>query len=331
MKVGILTWDKTGYDPDEPALAECGRGRGHQVSLFAIEDVSYVPRAGGGFDVSVAGDPARSFDAIISRANLYGDYSYGDWQDRVERLTLLSNVPEVRLFDPADAWIRGYSKLHGTQRLAEAGFPVPPTRSATTMAGLETACREWGTIIAKPSFGMRGIGVERFTDLTAPDQAELAGELLGRYRTLACMPYYPTKYGEYRLTIAGDTSCVTALKIPPVGVWRCKSRQGATYERVDAPAELEELAFRAVRQMGLTLAGVDALPTEDGYVILEVNPVPGSLSIFGGEACQDTLAGIYDWVERHAGTEANGVPAASGTQTTGTQTIGSDGREAVRL
>lgn len=299
MKVGILTWDKTGYDPDEPGLAECGRSRGHQVSMFAIEDLGYVPRAQGGFDVFAAGEPAQSFDAIISRANLYGDYTYGDWQDRVERLSLLSGVPGVRLFDPADAWTRGYSKLQGTQRLADAGLPVPPTRSAITMADVEAACREWeGTAIVKPSFEMRGNGVELITDLTAQDQADLVSELLKRYRTLLCMPFYPTKYGEYRLTIAGDT-CVTAFKIPPTGAWRCKSRQGATYERADAPAELEEMAFRAVRLMNLTLAGVDALPTEDGYVILEVNPVPGSLSIFGSAAAQETIGGIYDWVEKH--------------------------------
>lgn len=294
MKIGVLTWDKTGLDPDEPALAEFGRGRGHEVSMFALEDVCYVPRGSGGFDLSLAGEPAQSFDAIISRAKLYGD----DWQDRVERLTLLSDVPGVRMHAPADAWVRGYSKLQCTQRLAAGGVPVPPTRSATTMADLELAHQEWGTIIVKPSFQMTGTDVEQITDLAA--QADLAGGLLSRYSTLACMPYFPTEYGEYRLTVGGDTSCVTMFKLPPVGMWRCNTHAGATFERVDAPAELEDLAFRSVRLMGLTLAGVDAIPTDDGYVILEVNPVPGGLDVFGEEARRETLAGIYDWVEKQA-------------------------------
>jgi ribosomal protein S6--L-glutamate ligase len=292
MKVGVLTWDNTGLDPDGPALAEHGRARGHELSLFALEDVRYVPRAAGGFDLSLAGEPAESFDAIISRAKLYGD----DWQDRVERLTLLSNIPGVRLHAPADAWVRGYSKLQCTQRLAAGGIPVPPTRSATTMEDIEIAHQEWGAIIVKPSFQFSGTDVERITDLAA--QKDLAEDLLSRYRTLACMPYFPTEYGEYRLTVAGDTSCVTTFKLPPVGVWRCKTLEGATFERVDAPAELEDMAFRAVRLMGLTLAGVDALPTEDGYLILEVNPVPGMLDMLGEEARQETLAAVYDWVEK---------------------------------
>jgi ribosomal protein S6--L-glutamate ligase len=83
-------------------------------------------------------------------------------------------------------------------------------------------------------------------------------------------------------------------------VWRCKTLEGATFERTDAPAELADMAFRAVRLMGLTLAGVDALPTEDGYLILEVNPVPGMLDMLGEEARQETVAGVYDWVEKQA-------------------------------
>lgn len=42
------------------------------------------------------------------------------------------------------------------------------------------------------------------------------------------------------------------------------------------------------------------MATDDGYVILEVNPVPGGLGVFGEEARRETLAGIYDWVEKQA-------------------------------
>ena len=51
---------------------------------------------------------------------------------------------------------------------------------------------------------------------------------------------------------------------------------------------------------GMTLAGLDILPTPDGYVILEVNPVAGFLNIFGEGPRQETFAAVYDWVEKHA-------------------------------
>jgi ribosomal protein S6--L-glutamate ligase len=295
VKIGLLAWDNIGTDPDEPAFTDMGKNRGHEMHQFSLEDITYVPRPGGGFGLLLAAEPAESFDAVFSRAKLYG----GDWQDRVERLTLLSQVLGTRLHSPADAWVRGYSKFQCAQWLAGAGLPVLPVRSATTLAEIELACREWGTIIVKPSFEYAAAGVERVTDPSDPAQAKLVADLLARYATLGCTPYVPTEYGEYRLTIGGE-SCVTAFKIPPVGMWRCKSREGATFERVNPPRELLDMAIRATRLMGLTMAGVDALPARDGYVILEVNPVPGILDMFGADARRETFEGVYDWIETHA-------------------------------
>jgi len=62
-----------------------------------------------------------------------------------------------------------------------------------------------------------------------------------------------------------------------------------------------DLALRAARAMGMTLAGLDILPTRDGYVVLEVNPVAGFLNIFGEDPQWAIYAGVYDWIEKHAG------------------------------
>jgi glutathione synthase/RimK-type ligase-like ATP-grasp enzyme len=290
VKVGVLGWDHGELDFDATAYVKYGREHGHDTVLFTLEDLSYVAESNGGFSVSAAGTQAAEFDAVISRAKLYGQ----DWQDRVERLTALSNVLGARLFDPAENWVTGYSKLLCAQRLAAGGVSVLPTRSVTSLAEIVQAFEEWGTIVVKPSFQFSGKDVERITDPAA--DADLANDLLSRYSTLVCMPFWPTKYGEYRLTVAGDTSCITTLKLPPLGSWRCKTLEGATFERIDGPPELVQMAVRAARLMGLTLAGVDALPTDDGYVILEVNPVPGFLDLHGEAARQETVAAIYDWV-----------------------------------
>jgi ribosomal protein S6--L-glutamate ligase len=294
MKIGILGWDHGEIDLETPPLAAAGRARGHETTVFTLEEIEYAAASRGGFDLMFGGHPARSFDAVISRAKLYGD----DWQDRVERLTLASRVPGIKLFDPVEVWVTGYSKFQTIQRLAQAGLPVSPTRSVTTLSQIGEACQDWGTVIIKPSFAYGGTGVERITDLAA--DAAAAQVLLDRYGTMACMPYYPTEYGEYRLVVGGDTSCVATFKLPPVGVWKCKTLEGATFERVTPSPELADLAFRATRAMGMTLSGVDALPTADGYVILEVNPVPALLDMFGESFRQETYRGLYEWVEREA-------------------------------
>ena len=294
MKIGVLGWDYSGIDPDGPNLVEFGRERGYETSFFTVKEIDYLP-GDRGPELLLKGEPATSFDAVICRAKLYGD----DWQDRVERMAMLSNVPGIRMFDPVDVWQTGYSKFLMNQRLAQAGLPVPPIRSATSFEDIAAACAQWGSIIVKPSYGYSGTDVERITD-PAADKA-VAERLLAAYETLICQPYYPTEYGEYRITVAGDVAPINMMKLPAKGSWRCKTLEGASFERFDAPQELVDLSFRATRLMGLTLAGLDILPTPDGYVILEVNPVPGFLGILGREQHRRVLGGVYDWVERAVG------------------------------
>jgi glutathione synthase/RimK-type ligase-like ATP-grasp enzyme len=291
MKIGILGFDYGEVDPDGLVIAGKGRERGHETAFFTMEEITYQARRGGGCDLLFGGQPAQSFDAVISRAKLYGD----DWRDRVEKLTLVSAVPGLPVFDPAEVWVTGHSKFLMAQRLAAAGLPVPPIRSATSLSDVAAACAEWGEVILKPSFGYGGTDVERIRDPEA--EAGVAAGLLARYGILVCQPCWPTRYGEYRLNIGGHRACVAMLKLPPVGSWKCKSREGATYERIDPPADLAELALRAAAVLGITLAGVDVLPTPEGWVILEVNPIPGALDMLGEAARGEQLAGVYDWVE----------------------------------
>lgn len=301
MKIGVLGWDRGVEDPDSPGLAEAGKARGHDTTLFLLEEISY--RHGpGGLEVFLAGEPATAFDAVLSRANLYGQWRegatlYDGWPDRVERLTMLGTVPGLPVFDPADVWFRGYSKFLTAQRLAAAGLPAAQTRSARTVGEVADAVAAWGTAVVKPSFGLRAMDVERIEDAAA--QAPAIEAMLARYGTLVCTPFYPTQWGEYRVVVAGAEAPLTMLKLPAAGSWRVKTLEGASFERVDPPADLLELSLRAARTMEMTLAGLDVLPTADGWVILEVNPVAGFFDIFGDATRQDIYTATYDWIVAH--------------------------------
>jgi ribosomal protein S6--L-glutamate ligase len=303
VKIGVLGWDHGDEDPDSPGLAEAGRRRGHDTSLFTLDEVSYAAAASG-LRVLLGGAPAESFDAVICRANLYGDWHvrpFTGWEERLERLQSVSAVLGGRLFDPADVWFAGYSKFLTAQKLAAAGLPVPPVRSAASMAEVAAAVEQWGPTVVKPSFGLRGMDVERVDDPADPAAVALVAELLGRYGLLLCSPYYPTEFGEFRITVAGEAMPINMMKLPGWGSWRVKTLEGASFERLDAPPELAELAIRATRAMGMTMAGLDILPDPaGGYVILEINPIPGFLNIFGEGPRRETLAGVIDWVEKHA-------------------------------
>jgi hypothetical protein len=50
------------------------------------------------------------------------------------------------MFDPAEVWFAGYSKLLTARKLAAAGLPAAPTRSATSMADVAVAVAEYDWI-----------------------------------------------------------------------------------------------------------------------------------------------------------------------------------------
>jgi hypothetical protein len=166
VKIGVLGWDRGDEDPDSPGLAEAGRRLGHDTSLFLLDEVTYAA-ARVGLRVLLGGEPADSFDAVICRANLYGDWHhrpFTGWEERLERLQSVSAVLGPRMFDPAEVWFAGYSKFLTAQKLAAAGLPAPPTRSATSMADVPRRSPSWGPTVVKPSFGLRAMDVERVTD-----------------------------------------------------------------------------------------------------------------------------------------------------------------------
>ncbi|AXK31915.1 ATP-grasp domain-containing protein [Streptomyces armeniacus] len=290
MKIGLLGWDYSGIDPDGFSLVEHGRERGHEMSFATLDEVEYQPGPDGP-EVLLKGERAASFDAFINRSRVFGP----DGQERMERMRMLSGIPGVQVFSPADAWQTASSKFLTAQRLSQAGLPTPPVRSVSSLPEVEAACAEWGTVIIKPSHGFGGADVERIADFAA--EKAVAEDLLSRTPRLLCQPYYPTSGGEYRITVAGDATPINILKLPRPGAWRCKTLEGATFEWLDAPAELVDLAVRATRAIGLTLAGLDILPHAGGYLILEVNEVPGFLSILGRDQHRQVLDGVFDWVE----------------------------------
>lgn len=304
MKIGVLGWDYSGIDPDGLSLLEHGRERGHEMSFATLDEVAYVPGPDG-VDVTIAGEPARAFDAFINRSRGFGP----DGQERMERMRMLDNVPGVRLFSPADRCQIVNSKFLTAQRLAQVGLPTPPVRSVTSLPEVEAACAEWGDVILKPSYGYGGADVERIADFGA--DKHIAEKLLAQEPTLVCQPFYPTEGGEYRITVAGDVTPMNILKLPLPGTWRCKTMEGASFERFDAPDDLLDLSVRATRALGLTLAGIDILPHDGGYLILEVNEVPGFLSIMGSVEHRKILDGVYDWVEREVAQDSGAASPAT--------------------
>ena len=266
MRLGIVGWD--GEEYESLHLLDTGRALGHDTTLFTLDDVSWgAIRSAHG--VLVGDRPAVDFDVIVSRAQLRRPC----WQSDLERLTLLSNLPGTPILDRASEFVAAESKFVQIQRLGGAGIPVLPTVSCGSLESVGRALRTWGDSVLKPSFGWEGNDVERIRD--GSNYAEVAHRLLRRYGTVVAQPYVPHPQGDMRLTVVDGEVVLSLRRVPQGEGWKANLAQGARAEPLTPPAELVELAVRAARVMGITIAGVDIMRCVDRHVVVEINNGPG--------------------------------------------------------
>jgi len=295
MKIGILGWDAE--ETESVGLTVVGRERGHQTTLFTLDDIA-VRWSAGLPVVTILGEEACGmFDVVMSRAELRPESFQADH----ERFALLSTIPGLPLMDPAETYLSVECKLIAMRKLGQAGLPIVPTRSCRSLEEIRQATEEWGCVVIKPCFGYGGQDVERVTDLDEPVDRAIAERLLAAYPVLQCQPYLEHPGGDIRVTVVGDSLPLTFRRIPAGGErWRANIMQGAKPERIETTPELAEMALTATRAMGITVSGLDVLDTPNGYFINEVNNTPGWY-MFPDHVQREVVDVVYDLVEERYG------------------------------
>jgi ribosomal protein S6--L-glutamate ligase len=268
MRIGLLAWEDD--EEESNGLYEFGRERGHEMTLFTLNDIG-LKHTPAGSEVTVRGEPAQGlFELVLARPELRPGHVEADY----ELFSLLTGIPGIRIIDPPAAYLTAECKLVAIQRMTAAGLPVAPTRSCASYGEVADAFAAWGRIVLKPTYSFGGTDVERIFDLGR--EGPVIERLLARYGVLACQPYLEHPRGDVRVTVVGDDLPLTCRRIPPGGErWRANVRLGAAFEIIDTPPELADVAREAARVTGITVAGVDFLDTDDGYRIVEINNTPG--------------------------------------------------------
>jgi len=84
------------------------------------------------------------------------------------------------------------------------------------------------------------------------------------------------------------------------GDFRSNLHRGGTAEAIKLTPKERATAVRAAKTMGLGVAGVDMLPSEDGPMVLEVNSSPGLEGIEAASGV-DIADLIIEHIEDNAG------------------------------
>ena len=286
MKLAILSRAPKAYSTQR--LKKAALDRGHTCKVldtlrFAI-DLSH-----GEPDLQFRSKPLTDYDAILPRIGASISY-FGS--------ALVRQFEQMDIYTPntATGIMNSRDKLRAIQILSRHDIGLPATAFVRDRADVLPAIDRVGgaPVVIKLLEGTQGIGV-----ILAPDTnvAEAIIETLQSTKQNVLIQQFVTesKGRDIRALVVGDR-VVAAMRRTAVGdEFRSNVHRGGTVEPVELDTDWERTAVRSAQIMGLRVAGVDMLESNDGPLVMEVNSSPGLQGI--EEATELDVAGaIIDYI-----------------------------------
>ncbi len=166
------------------------------------------------------------------------------------------------------------NKMLTTMRLARAGIPTPRTYVALSLESALSGAEALGfPVVLKPFTGSWGRGVAIVKD---PQTLDTIVELKESLPNPIEHMYYIQEYvrrppRDIRAIVAGDEIVACVYRNAPANDWRTNVARGATTAAFKPEKTLTEIVLRAAEAVGGGVLGVDAMESDGGYLIHEVN------------------------------------------------------------
>ena len=176
----------------------------------------------------------------------------------------------VRVLNHAKALMRAHDKLFTAAYLERAGVPHP--RSVLLEPGAALPMEP--PFVLKPRFGSWGVDVFRCGTRT---EFELVLEVVADrpwflHHGALLQELMPTVGHDLRLIVAGGQVVGSVRRVAAAGEWRTNTALGGLREPVGrVPEEASRLGLAAAAALETDLVGVDLLPVDGGFVVLELN------------------------------------------------------------
>ena len=169
-------------------------------------------------------------------------------------------------------------KLRTGQILAASNIPIPKTMMVRYPIDLGLVEQQIGfPCVVKLVTGSYGEGVylcEKKRDYKK--LMEFIDTLTANKKTMVVQQYMGHRPGEdLRVLVVGGRVLGAMKRTAPEGDFRANITNGGTGENFPVDDKMEYIALETAKVLGLDIAGVDLLFTEDGYVVCEANSNPG--------------------------------------------------------
>lgn len=272
MNILILSRNPGSYSTQRLSVAV--KKRGHQVSVLDTLKFSIMlehQRPGLLYQHQTLPD----FDAIIPRIGASVTF-FG--------LAVVQQFEQMGVYTINSALAIGRSrdKLRAMQVLSKYDVGIPSTAFVRDKDEILPAIERLGgpPVIIKLLEGTQGIGVI-LAETTKMAEAIIQTLQLARQNVLIQRFVKEAGGSDLRAFVVGDRVVASMRRRATPGEFRSNVHRGGTAEPVKLEPEYESTAIRAAQILGLRMAGVDMLESNDGPHVLEVNSSPGLEGIEG--------------------------------------------------
>jgi ribosomal protein S6--L-glutamate ligase len=288
MRIVILSRQPSLYSTR--ALVEAGRNRGHDVDVLDTLqfDIRVSRRKA---ELFYQGEPVGPVDAVIPRIGA-SITSFG--LAVVRQFEMMG----VYCLNESQAIARSRDKLRSLQLLSRHDIGLPPTIYTRQAEHLPDCIEqvEGPPVVVKLLQGTQGIGV-----VLAESQAAASSVIEafhGLEQEILIQKFIHEANGSDIRALVVGTKVVAAMKRQALaGEFRSNMHRGGTARRARLPVEYRRTAVAAARILGLTVAGVDLLESDEGPMVMEVNSSPGLEGIQKTTGV-DVAGAIVEHIER---------------------------------
>jgi len=296
VKIAILSTNRNLYSTKR--LYEAALKRGHDCVVLDHRKC-YVGIKQGKPSIHYNGQDVSDIDAIVPRIGASLTF-YGS------AIVRQFEVMGVVSANPSQGITRSRDKLRCMQILSGAGIGLPVTGFARNTNDVDDLIKMVGgaPLVIKLLEGTQGIGVVLAE--TKKAASSVIEAFFGLGNNILIQEFIKEAKGTDIRVLVVDGKVVGAMKrVAKEGEFRSNLHRGGTAELIKLSKAERETALKASRELGLTVCGVDMLPSDRGPLVLEVNSSPGLEGIEKATE-KDIASKIIEFLEKqHAAKSQN--------------------------
>jgi ribosomal protein S6--L-glutamate ligase len=288
MKIGILSRSRNAYSTRR--LVEAATQRGHEVRVLDTLKLTMSLEKQSP-SLHYRGKQLSAYDAVIPRIGPSITFYGLAVVRQFEQMGVYSANGSIGIAVSRD-------KLRSMQMLSRHDIGLPPTCFVRDSKDVLPAIERIGgvPVIIKLLEGTQGVGVILAESLVV---AQAIIQTLHRANQNVLIQKFvkESKGSDIRAFVVGDRVVAAMRRRAQVGEFRSNVHRGGTIEPVSLDEHYTRTAVRAAQVIGLTIAGVDMLESDEGPQVMEVNSSPGMQGIeaaTGVDVASEILANMEE-------------------------------------